>query len=209
MTHTEIERGDLVERYLLRRLTAREEAEFEEHYLECPECRERLAQERPLLVELQQAGTAWLEAPRPERRTAWFRPAPVWGLAAAFGAAAVYVSVILPVRPPRPAVVQTAELRLPVVELSVFRAGGGEAARAKAGEPFMVRLDARGLAEGSDYALEIASESGDPVWNQTPVSVAADRAQVQVTQPLAPGRYWVRLARQGRLVREYELRAGD
>jgi hypothetical protein len=208
MTHAEIERAELAERYLLRRLTAREEAEFEEHYLECEQCRERLEQERPLLGELQQAGAAWLEAPRPQPRV-WFLPAPAWGLAAALGAAAVYVSVILPVRTPRPAAVQTAELRLPVVELSVFRAGGAEAARLPAGGPFAVRLDARGLAAGSDYSLEIASEAGDPVWTLPGIAVAADRAEAQVTRALAPGRYWVRLAKQGRLVREYELRVGD
>jgi hypothetical protein len=208
MTHVEIERGDVVERYLLGRLTPREEAEFEDHFLLCRQCQKRQQEESPLLGELLRGCVAWAGSPRPQRRS-WFLPVPAWGLAAALGAAAVYVSLVLPVREPRPAAVETAQFRLPVVELSVFRAGSGEVGRVKAGEPFALRLDARGLAAGSDYSLEIAAEAGGVVWSQAGVTVGADRADARVARSLPRGLYWVRLSRQGQLVREYELRAGD
>jgi len=38
MDHSEIERDDVVERYVAGKLTPDEEARFEEHYLDCPAC---------------------------------------------------------------------------------------------------------------------------------------------------------------------------
>ncbi len=38
MTHTEIDRHDVVERYVAGKLSADDEARFEEHYLDCPAC---------------------------------------------------------------------------------------------------------------------------------------------------------------------------
>src|SRR6185436_19130033 len=84
MTHAEIERDEVVELYVLRRLSAREEAEFEEHYLDCEDCREKVRQDEPLVEMLRSACADWTYAPRRPRR--WFLPAPAWGLAAAAGA---------------------------------------------------------------------------------------------------------------------------
>lgn len=206
MTHAEIERGDVVERYLLRRLSAQEEAEFEEHYLVCGECREKVRQDQPLVGMLVSACADWTYAPRRPRR--WFLPAPVWGLAAALGAAAVFVIVALPPAQVRTPAVQTAALELPVVELTAYRAGGDPLARAKPGQPFALRLDTRGLTAGPHYAVEIVEESGGQVWNQPSVRWEGVQAEVRVTTGLAPGLYWVRLSRDGRLAREYHLPVG-
>lgn len=205
MTHAEIERGEVVERYVLRRLSAREEAEFEEHYLVCEDCREKVRQDEPLVEMLQRACGDWTYAPRRRRR--WFLPAPAWGLAAAVGAAAVFVIVALPPAQVRTPALQTAALPLPVVELSAYRAGGEPQQRVSPSGPFVLRLDARGLTAGPDYSLEIVDESGGQVWTQPGIRWEATQAEVRVTRGLAPGLYWVRLSRNGTLAREYQLRA--
>jgi hypothetical protein len=205
MTHAEIERGEVVERYVLRRLSAREEAEFEEHYLVCEDCREKVRQDEPLVEMLRSACADWTYAPRRPRR--WFLPSPAWGLAAAVGAAAVFVIVALPPAPVRNPATQTAALQLPVVELSAYRAGGDSQQRVNPSEPFLLRLDTRGLTAGPDYALEIVDESGDQVWTHPSVRQEATQAEVRVIRGLAPGLYWVRLSRNGTLAREYQLRA--
>jgi len=205
MTHAEIERGHVVERYVLRRLSAREEAEFEEHYLVCGECRERVSQDQPLVGMLVSACADWTYAPRRPRR--WFLPAQAWGLAAALGAAAVFVIVALPPARVRTPAVQTAAQELPVVELSAYRAGSDPLERVKPGEPFGLRLDTRGLAAGTDYLVEIVGESGGQVWSQPGVRWEGVQAELRVTTGLASGLYWVRLSRNGTLAREYQLRA--
>lgn len=48
MDHVTIEDDNLVERYLLGRLAAAEAARFEDHYLDCPECLEKLELSRRL-----------------------------------------------------------------------------------------------------------------------------------------------------------------
>lgn len=207
MTHAEIEWGDVVERYLLRRLSAREEAEFEEHYLVCGECRERVRQDRSQVGMLVNACADWTYAPRRPRR--WFLPAPAWGLAAALGAAAVFVIVALPPARVRTPAVQTAAPELLVVELSAYRAGSDPLERVKSGEPFILRLDTRGLPAGPGYAAEIVGESGGQVWSQPSVWWEGVQAEVRVTTGLTASLYWVRLARDGRLAREYHLRVGS
>jgi len=201
MTHEEIERGEVIERYLLRKLTPHEEAEFEEHYLSCSECRERQVAERPVLWMIQKACEASARATREPRSLSM--SAPAWGLAAALGAAAVYVSVVLP---PKGTVVQTAAVRLPVVELTVYRASESVAGRARASQPFVLRLDGRGLPVGSDYAVAIVTESGGQIWKESAVRLEAEKAEVRVTQGLAAGLYFVRLVSGERILREYALR---
>ncbi len=203
MTHAEIERVDVVERYLLRRLSAQEEAEFEEHYLVCGECREKVRQDQPLVGMLVRACADWRYAPPRPRR--WFQPAPAWGLAAALGAAAVFVIVALPPSQVRTPPVLTAALELPVVELTAYRAGGDPIGRAMPGGPFVLRLDTRGLTAEPDYALEIVGESGGQVWTNPSVRWKGTQAEVRVSTGLAAGLYWVRLSRGDRLVREYPL----
>jgi hypothetical protein len=200
-----MERGEVLDRYVLRTLSAREEAEFEEHYLDCAECRERMRQNEPLVKQLVSACADWTYAPRRPQRT--FLPAPACGLAAALGAAAVFVIVALPPAQVRTPAVQTAALPLPVVELSAYRAGGESQQRVHPSEPFVLRLDTRGLTDGPDYSLEIVDESGGQVWSNPVVRWQSIQAEVRVTRGLAPGLYWVRLSRNGTLAREYQLRA--
>ena len=48
MNHTEIEEQHIVDLYLMGKLPAEEAARFEEHYLSCPECLDRLEEAEPM-----------------------------------------------------------------------------------------------------------------------------------------------------------------
>jgi hypothetical protein len=52
--HTAIEAENIAERHLLGQLTAEEAARFEEHYLDCPECLEKLELTRRLQIGLRE-----------------------------------------------------------------------------------------------------------------------------------------------------------
>jgi len=206
VTHGEIERNEVVERYLLRRLPATEEAAFEEHYLGCGQCRDRLRQDRQVVGIIRETCASWTP-PQPRSRL-WMTRAPAWGLAAALGVVALWVSGLLPplIRGPRPQPVQIAEVQLPVVELTAFRAANDEG-KAKAGlQPFLLRLDLRGVPAAAAYQVEVARESGETAWSGTAAGIEGERVEARVTQALTPGLYWVRLSTQDRLLREYSLR---
>jgi hypothetical protein len=209
MTHTEIEQGDIVERYLLGRLSPDQEAEFEEHYLGCADCCERLKEDRRVIGLVRSGASGWER--RGSLRRFWAAPAPAWGLAAALGAAAVYVSVVLPpsvVRTPQAPAVQSAQSGRPVVELSAYRAGEPPAPHAPAAAAFLLRLNLEGLAPAADAVVEIVGETGGSVFRRTGVAATGPRAEVEVSTGLPAGEYWVRLSVQSQLLREFALRVG-
>ena len=208
MTHAEIERGDVVERYLLRRLSAEEGQAFEEHYLGCPDCCERIREQDQILAGIQRACSAW--ARRGGRGRLWGLPAPALGLAAALAATAVYLSVLPPnvVQRPKTPTPESAALQLPVVNLTAYRAGEPTGAPVKAGAPFRLRLDLRGAAVAPGYAVEIVRESGELVWSGSGVVREAERPEVVLSGGLPAGAYWVRVSSEERLLREFGLRVG-
>ncbi len=57
MDHVTIEESNVVERYLLGQLAAADAASFEEHYLDCPQCLERLELSRRLRDGLKEVAT--------------------------------------------------------------------------------------------------------------------------------------------------------
>jgi hypothetical protein len=74
MEHNYIEQFDIIHRYLTRRLVPEEVEQFEEHYIDCPQCVERLQTARDLtqglrLHTVQQALRAESGA---EKRSPWF-----------------------------------------------------------------------------------------------------------------------------------------
>jgi hypothetical protein len=205
MNHEQIERQDVVERYLLRRLPPEEAQDFEEHYLGCAECCERIREERQIITDIQRACSGWSR--RKGQRRFWTLPAPAMGLAAALAAAAVYLSVMTPTvvqRREAPAA-QSAALPLPVVELTTYRAGE-TAGQAKAGAPFRLRLDLRGLAAAGECSIEVVRESGEAAWSRSGVARTAEQTEVDLRNGLPSGAYWVRVSSEGRLLREFGLR---
>jgi anti-sigma factor RsiW len=206
MTHAQIERDEMIEKYLLRRLSPDEEAAFEEHYLGCQACQNRLREERRVIEGIRRASKDWQKRPHPRRQ--WLVPAPAWGVAA-LAAAALYVSVVLPpsvLRIPgrQPAPVAVASLT--TVELHTYRTGGSEAARASANRDFLMRLDVQGAPAARDYAVEIVGETGESLWTRAGLRAAGQWVEAPVQGGLPAGRHLVRLSSQGRLLREYALR---
>jgi hypothetical protein len=211
MTHTQIEEQDIVDRYLLKRLTPEVEAEFEEHYLGCRHCLNQLENSRETMQAVRGAGVEEVPA---RRLPGWLMPVPALGLAAAMAMAVIYVSV----RRPAPAPVEPrasappAAARAPVIELQSYRSGQDRPATVRADAGFTLRLDLRGLAAYESYRVEIVGEAGEPAWRQDRVAASGpERLEVRVEPArLQPGAYWVRLTGAGaagraELLREYSL----
>jgi len=88
MNHQEIETQNVAERYVLRTLPPEESARFEEHFVDCPHCQDRLEaveRFRAALKPLAAAGAARAESGQLSR-AGWSRPA--WLLAASLVLAA-------------------------------------------------------------------------------------------------------------------------
>lgn len=91
MTHKEAETSGAAERYLLDEMTEPEQAAFEEHYFECPECAEEIRTAKLFLANLravyeERKSPAVLPVRPPVRRLRWPQVA---GLAAALLVATV------------------------------------------------------------------------------------------------------------------------
>jgi hypothetical protein len=198
MTHAEIEDQEIIDRYLLRKLPGEVQERFEQHFLACVECLEKLESSRPAV--------GLITASRVSARPRWFA-APAWGVAAMI-AVAVWVTAG---RAPGPPVTAPATIEAspePVIELSTFR-GGGRATgfhAAQTAGPFRLLLDLQGLDNYDAYSVVIASEQGTEIWSRRSVQPVSDQAlEVRVEGlPLSAGQYWVRLSGPA-LVREYSL----
>jgi hypothetical protein len=78
MTHEEIDEQNIAERYVLRTLSADESARFEEHFVDCPHCQDRLEaveRLRDALKPLAAAGAARAASSRFGPRVAWLAAA--------------------------------------------------------------------------------------------------------------------------------------
>lgn len=99
MDHTEAERTEAVERYLLGELTEAEREAFEEHYFACPQCAQEVLAGEALRANVR---AVLLEDRRLSRTAAparrWFRfPSPqlAWAAAAVFALVAAYDRLVL------------------------------------------------------------------------------------------------------------------
>lgn len=203
MTHADIETQEIIDRYLLGKLPGELQEQFEQHFLACAECLEKLESSRPAV--------GLIAASRVSARPRWFA-APAWGVAAMI-ALAVWVTAGRSPAPPAPAPATVEAAPDPVIELSTFRGGGPATGlhRAQTAGPFRLLLDLQGLDVYDSYSVAIASDQGVAVWSRRSLQPVSDRAlEVRVEGlPLAAGQYWVRLEGLGAagpaLVREYSL----
>ncbi|MBI3693726.1 MAG: hypothetical protein HY238_02640 [Acidobacteria bacterium] len=204
MTHSQIERNDIVDWYLAGKLQPQVQAEFEDHFLACPHCVERLEQDRRPVAAILEACVA--ERYQLEDREVWPVALQAWSLGAALAGVALLVTFGLrPAAPPRARIERSSPDRLPVVELAAYRAGGGAGSKipvAVAGKPFLLKLDLRGLSPSEIYQVSIVTESGELVWSGTAAGTGGQWLEVPVRGArLGPGAFFVRLAG----VREYAL----
>lgn len=188
MEHGTIEASDLVERYLLGRLSPDERADFETHFIECPECLERLELGRRLRQGLREVAAedrarwtltlfgAWLLS----RRRAFA------GVLAVLVAAAVVLPwVVLEPRvsrlsEQRARLATELELALapqvdePVYTLSPERASPGEepSTRITFGqrpEWVTLSLELPPFLEAELYRVRLDGRSDGPAWSSAPV----------------------------------------
>lgn len=220
MTHSDIERQDIIDLYLLGRLTPELQAEFEEHFLTCRDCVAKLEANKENIAAIQEA-FAGQEEGRSPAGWRFLIPLPAWGLAAAVATLAVYLTIVDRATPPPPRVEsqrvaqRSSPEELPVVELQSYRAarsGGATIKAATAAKPFLLRLDLRGVNSYPKYLLRVAGDSGEPVWSANGIpQPGGDWLEVKVEGAApAPGGFWVRLfgvgaGGQTHFLREYSL----
>ena len=95
MTHDEILAQNLAERYVTGKLSPEESVRFEEHFVDCPACLDRMESAQRLRAALKRAVGS--EAKPPVAITGWVWPRAIW-LAAAVVIAALGLSAWLMVR---------------------------------------------------------------------------------------------------------------
>ena len=214
MTHSQIEQQDIIDRYLVRKLSPDVEAEFEDHYVACPECVDKLQLERQAIAIISETFAEGGTEPAGRR---FFFPLSAWGLAAALSAVAVYVTAAR--RAPTPQVESPrSALSLPVVELESYRAGATQIPKMTpelAKSAFLLRLDLRGVSTHEAYSLTIVNDSGEHVWSgAATVPSGSDWLQVRIEGArLDAGAFWVRVSglragAKAEFLREYSLIIG-
>jgi len=150
MEHRQIERDNLIDRYVRGTMALPERRTFEEHFLDCPECLEQLETARSLrqALRVSAAENTSVDDRPVVARSRW--PV-VWQWVAAGAAACLLVAAVTSV-----ALFQ--QLQLAHVELasarSVFEQRSEDARRALEREPVVYTLAmSRGARQGSEIAL--------------------------------------------------------
>lgn len=184
---------EALELYALGRLPEEEVAPLEEHLLVCAACQDRLAETDAYVRAMRQAARKFMMLPPSRwqllwaRFTRWFEnPAVAWTAAAA---CVVVIALLGPRLLFGPARGGTA----PITVLLEASRGAEKAgiSTAPAGKPLQLALDARGLPTQSCCRVEVVDSEGQRV---TGAVVREEKQQVGLRlQPLAKGRYWVRL----------------
>jgi hypothetical protein len=168
---------DLVESYSFGHLTTLGSAAFEEHFLLCGACQERLHASDQYVMAAKAAG-AQMARRRPAR-------AAMAVATMVFGGLSLFL-----MGQHRPAVRNTSRIRLASLR------GGADAAlrHAASSGRLILDVDTSRLPAAGDCRLQIVDHSGQPVWEQrVRVTAPTGSVTVEVDQVLAAGRYWVRL----------------
>ena len=233
MDHQQIAEADIIDRYLIGNLHPELEAEFEAHFLACPECIAELESSRQTVSLLREAHAGRYAGSRqkhPQPQRASWIPLPALGMALALSAVAIFISAnrmphsldkhALDKEAARPEGLRQAagSAASEVVQLESNRSGEGSGqtiSATAAAQTFRLRLDLRGVHTYEQYAIRIVNDAGDLVWSREGIeSHQADWLEALVNGAhLEPGVYWVRLfgSRAGTepaLLREYALRVG-
>jgi hypothetical protein len=183
---------ELLERYSLDRLAAPECAAFEEHFLLCEACRERLRASDEYVAAARAAG-AQLARRGPARAAAaggsgGFRPTVRSRATLAAAAAVIGGFALFLWRQPAPAIRETSR-----VSLASLRAGTeATIGHTTSARRLILDIDTSRLPAGCDCLLRIVDRHGQPVWERR-VRVDGPAVSVEVGRVLAAGRYWVRL----------------
>ena len=191
---------DVLEKYLLERLPEVELASVEEHLLVCPKCQTQAEETEEFILATQ---AALREAQRKPVGRALHAASGIlhtWFAVPAFGAliAAVAAAVFLPGH--------TAGTNTPASEVHLYAMRGPEttAVHLPNGSGLILDMDATGLPVDGAYGVNVVDSHGARVWTGIP-QPSGKRMRALVPIGLSSGRYWVRLTRRGKSVREYGL----
>ena len=191
---------DVLEKYLLNRLPEPELAAVEEHLLVCPACQtkaeetdEFILAAKAALHEVKRRPTARALHASAGILQSWFT-LPVLAVVMASIAAAIFL----------PSQHKGARSAPSEIHLSALRGHTVNPAHARAAGGLILDLDTTGLPGDGNYAVTIVEATGAAVWTGAS-RPSANSLQAVIEQPLPPGRYWIRLSRGGKSVREYGL----
>jgi len=206
MEHPAIEDEDVVERYLRGTLPAAATLAFEQHYLSCPRCLDRLEAETEFASALRRtAARGLLEAPagRLLRFAGFAAPRPSWLALAALLLAAVALAFLAGrgLTPRGSAGFAGVEERLLPVFLGAVRSGeGAPPVELKLGADtgaVLLIYELPAAAGGAGYRLALRRD-GSEIWRSGPL--AANDLGLTVAVPrrlLAPGEYELEAAAPG------------
>lgn len=214
MDHVTIEEDNVAERYLLGQLDAEQAGRFEEHYLDCPECLERLELSKRLHQGLKDLAAE--DAARLTRTAflAWLvrRGRPLQAvLALALLAVAILPWALLAPQVSRLAgdserlagqlaVALAPQVRTPTYFLSPERSGPGEEPSTRvtlgsAPEWVALALQLPPLESPARYRVRLYQAQGEPLWQSSPIAGDAEgRVTLSVHSSwLVAGDYFVEL----------------
>jgi hypothetical protein len=183
-----------LEQYSMGALPPERVAQFEEHFLVCETCQDRLLEMEAYVNAIRSVSPKLRAAPKPR----WPRRA--WG----FGAAALALAAaLILVRTPSP------RGKVTIVALEASRGIAGlSQTTAIAGRPLALQIDLTQIPASSSYRLEVVDALGKKEA-ESAVSPEGGSIVHRLEKGLPAGQHYVRLYRpSGELLREYGLVAG-
>jgi hypothetical protein len=185
---------ETIESYSMGKLLESQAAEFEEHWLVCEVCQERLARMDTAISGIRQAAARHrLESFTRKPGIRWFPPL----LPALAGLAVLLVLGVIGWRWIQPGAATPAF----AIKLEAMRgtaSSGGPGGKAPAGRRLAVEADLSDLSAAASYRLELVDRDGHTVWKG-----AAPKATLPA---LRQGTYFMRVySDRGELLREYGL----
>ncbi len=189
---------DLLEIYALGKLTDEELAEVEEHLILCRRCQKAVEDFDSFIRATKNAAG---DPPEEKPQSRWGR---VFEMPKVFLAAATLVLMAGLITVTYKSTNQPPQF----VQLTAVRGGEATANVAAANVPVQLSLDLTDLPPAPGYTVELVDQRGITKWDQHDVPPAGTKLTVDLTRPLIPGQYWVRLypnALKNELLREFSL----
>lgn len=181
---------ELLEEYVLHRLTEARVAQIEEHLLICEVCRESV-RELDVFVSTMKAAAA---APATSQMRHLATSSRMGASALALLFLALVVFWTRPMDSPKPAEVILSSIR-----------GVESGAVVSAGRPLRLHIDAPDLVGGKTYRVAVVDAAGRSVWTGRG-TIDGAKISAEISKPLMSGVYWVRLYdTEDRQVREFGM----
>jgi hypothetical protein len=189
-----------LEQYSMGKLAPERVDSFEEHFLACELCQDRLLDMEAYVNAVRSVSPKLRQANRPRWRERFWRPRPTWVAAFAMGVVVLGLGRVWLIAP-RPSIGFAA-----VFLYSSRGIEGLAVAKAPAGKPLVFNIDLTELPALPSYLIEIVNSQGQPVWQVTAEGHDGKIAPT-LKNGLSTGQYYLRLyTTAGKLLREFGLR---